>query len=121
GAGIRVNFDSGQSFVAASDSDGNQPFTVAVTKGRTYVQLENVDRTRKTALNYTVRTDFVIYTDPFEDNDKQYKAYTLPARSQTLRGTFHEKGDLDWFALTLEHSGTIRIRLSTDTGRIDPM
>lgn len=122
GAGIRVKFDSGQSFVAASGTaEGNQSFTVAVTKGITYVQLENVDRARKTLLNYTLRTDFVIYTDPFEDNDKQYKAFTLPERSQTIRGTFHEKGDIDWFTLTLEHSGTIRLRLSTDTGRIDPM
>ncbi|OCT13211.1 peptidase S8 [Paenibacillus pectinilyticus] len=118
---IRVNFDSGQSFVAGSGASDGQPFTVAVTKGRTYVQLENVDRTRKTALNYALRTDFVIYTDPFEDNDKQYKAFTLPARSQTIKGTFHQKGDLDWFALPLEHSGTMRVRLSTDTGRIDPM
>jgi hypothetical protein len=121
GAGIRVNFDSGQSFVAGNGADGSQPVIVAVTKGRTYVQLENTDRTRKVALNYTIQTDFVVYTDPFEDNDKQFKAFTLPERSQTVRGTFHEKGDLDWFALTLEHSGTMRIRLSTDTGRIDPM
>lgn len=120
-ADIRVNFDSGQSFVASQATSGNQPFTVAVTKGLTYVQLENVDRTRKVVVNYTLKTDFVIYTDPFEDNDKQYKAFTLPERSQTIKGTFHEKGDIDWFALTLEHSGTMRVRLSTDTGRIDPM
>ena len=80
-------------------TDGSQPFTVAVTKGRTYVQLQTCGSSRKTALNYALRTDFVIYTDPFEDNDKQYKAFTLPERSQTIRGTFHEKGDLDWFAL----------------------
>ncbi|WNR44658.1 S8 family serine peptidase [Paenibacillus roseipurpureus] len=121
GGSIRATFDSGQSFRASREDGDTQPFTVTVTKGRTYVKLENVDRNRKTALNYELGTDFVIYTDPFEDNDKQYKAFTLPERSQTIRGTFHEKGDLDWFALILEHSGTMRIRLSTDTGRIDPM
>ncbi|MGO4271964.1 S8 family serine peptidase, partial [Paenibacillus sp. TAF58] len=120
-SGIRVRFDSGETFIANSTTGGSQPFTVPVTKGRTYVQLQTVDRSRKTALNYAMRTDFAIYKDPFEDNDKQYKAFALPERSQTIRGTFHQKGDLDWFAISLEHSGTMRIRLSVDTGRIDPM
>ena len=120
-SGVRVRFDSGETFIANITADGSQPFTVSVTKRRTYVQLQTVDRSRKTALNYSLRTDFPIYKDPFEDNDKQYKAFVLPERSQTIRGTFHQKGDLDWFADNLEHSGTMRIRLSVDTGRIDPM
>lgn len=120
-SGVRVRFDSGETFIANSTSDGSQPFTVSVTKGRTYVQLQTVDRSRKTALNYSMRTDFAIYKDPFEDNDKQYKAFVLPDRSQSIRGTFHQKGDLDWFAISLKDSGTMRIRLSVDTGRIDPM
>lgn len=120
-SGIRVRFDSGETFIANSSRDGSQPFTVPVTKGRTYVQLQMVDRSGKTAAPYSLRTDFTIYKDPFEDNDKQYKAFVLPDRSQTVRGTFHQKGDLDWFAINLEHSGAMRIKLSVDTGRIDPM
>ncbi|MCY9660463.1 S8 family serine peptidase [Paenibacillus chondroitinus] len=120
-AGIRVRFDSGETFISNSSSDGTQPFKVKVTKGRTYVQLQTVDRERKTGISYSLQTDFIIYTDPFEDNDKQYKAFALPERSQTIRGTFHQKGDVDWFVLPLEHSGSIRLKLSVDTGRIDPM
>ncbi|MBP1965761.1 S8 family peptidase [Paenibacillus aceris] len=120
-SGIRVRFDSGETFVSNNTTDGTQPFRVQVTKGRTYLQLQSVDRSRKTGLSYSLRTDFVIYTDPFENNDKQYQAFALPERSQTIRGTFHKKGDVDWFVLPLEHSGTIRLKLSVDTGRIDPM
>ncbi|UKS26099.1 S8 family serine peptidase [Paenibacillus sp. HWE-109] len=120
-SGIRVKFDSGETFTAANSSDANQPFKIAVTKGLTYVQLQSVDRTRTTAIPYSLVTDFVIYKDPFEDNDKQYKAFSLPGRSQTIRGTFDKKDDLDWFVLNLDHSGTMRVKLSVDTGRIDPM
>ncbi|NOV04410.1 S8 family peptidase [Paenibacillus planticolens] len=119
--GIRVRFDSGETFVSNNTSNGMQPFLVKVTKGRTYMQLQAVDRTRKTGISYSLQTDFIIYRDPYEDNDKQYKAFALPARSQTIVGTFHQKGDVDWFVLPLQQSGTIRLKLSVDTGRIDPM
>ncbi|MDD9271953.1 S8 family serine peptidase [Paenibacillus sp. GCM10023248] len=120
-SGIRVRFDSGETFVSNSSSDASQPYRVKVTKGLTYVQLQSVDAARQTGISYSLRTNFAIYTDPFEDNDKQYKAFALPERSQTIRGTFHAKGDIDWFVLSLTHSGTMRLKLSVDTGRIDPM
>ncbi|MEW9702327.1 S8 family serine peptidase [Paenibacillus sp. SI8] len=116
-SGIRVQVDSGEVFTTDAS---NRPFTFQVSKGRTYVQLQTVDRTRKAALSYSLQTNFNIYKDPFEDNDKQYKAFVLPARSQTIRGTFHKKGDVDWFALPLEKSGTMRLKLFVDTARIDP-
>ncbi|NEW08887.1 S8 family serine peptidase [Paenibacillus sp. SYP-B3998] len=120
GTAIRASIDSGEVFTTNSGDAANQSFTFQVTKGRTYVQLQTVDRARKTSLSYSLRTDFRIYQDPFENNDKQYKAFVLPPRSQTIRGTFHKKGDLDWFALPLEKSGTMRVKVSVDTGRIDP-
>ncbi|TXK75089.1 S8 family serine peptidase [Paenibacillus sp. N3.4] len=121
-SGIRVRVDSGETFTANSSSGNtNNPFTIKVTKGRTFVQLQSVDRSRKTEIRYSLRTHFIIYKDPYEDNDKQFKAFALPARSQTLKGTFHQKGDLDWFVMSLEQSGTMRVKLSVDTARIDPV
>ncbi|MFD0695515.1 S8 family serine peptidase [Paenibacillus sp. GCM10027628] len=117
-SGIRIRVDSGETFVVKNE---NNPISFQVHKGRTYIQLQTVDRTRKSALSYSLRSNFLIYADPFEDNDKQYKAFALPARSQTIRGTFHKKGDVDWFVLPIEKSGTMRLRLSVDTARIDPM
>ncbi|MBD0384300.1 S8 family serine peptidase [Paenibacillus sp. WST5] len=120
-SGIRVRVDSGETYTSGGAADAGQTFTFPVRKGRTYIQLQSVDRTRKTSLSYSLSTDFLIYQDPFENNDKQYKAFALPDRSQTIRGTFHKKGDLDWFVLPIEKSGTMRLRLSVDTARIDPV
>ncbi|UJF33265.1 S8 family serine peptidase [Paenibacillus hexagrammi] len=119
GAGIRVRKDAGTTWTT-NGSDASGPITIPVSKGRTYVQLQTVDRSRQTALSYSLRTDFQIYRDPYEDNNKQYKAFVIPPRSQVIRGTFHEENDLDWFMIPLEHSGTLRLKLSTDTARIDP-
>ncbi|SEC33215.1 S8 family serine peptidase [Paenibacillus sp. GP183] len=102
-------------------SAGTAPTSIEVKKGRTYLQLQTADRQRLTSLNYSLQTEFQIYRDQFENNDKQYQAFTLPARTQTIRGTFHQKGDVDWFMLPLATSGTLRIRCSVDTGRIDPV
>jgi hypothetical protein len=100
---------------------GAAPTNIQVKKGRTYLQLQTADRKRLTALSYSLQTEFQIYRDLFENNDKQYQAFALPARTQTIRGTFHQKGDQDWFMLPLTNSGTLRIRCSVDTGRIDPV
>jgi len=115
---IRVNTSAGETFTAGGAADNTLEFQVK--KGRSYVQLQTVDQSRTSALSYSLFTNFKIYKDPFEDNDKQFKAFTLPPRSQTIRGTFHQKGDLDWFVLPIEESGTLRVRVSTDTARIDP-
>jgi hypothetical protein len=97
------------------------PTSIQVKKGRTYLQLQTADRKRLTALSYSLRTEFQIYRDQFEINDKQYQAFVLPVKTQTIRGTFHQKGDQDWFMLPIASSGTLRIRCSVDTGRIDPV
>jgi hypothetical protein len=100
---------------------GAAPTSIQVKKGRTYLQLQTADRKRLTALSYSLQTEFQIYRDLFENNDKQYQAFALPARTQTIRGTFHQKGDQDWFMFPLTNSGTLRIRCTVDTGRIDPV
>ena len=63
---------------------------------------------------------FQIAPDSFEDNDRQYRAYLLPTRNQTVTGNFHQLNDVDWFVLHVEQEGVLRVRMSTDTYRIDP-
>ncbi|MCR8632336.1 S8 family peptidase [Paenibacillus radicis (ex Xue et al. 2023)] len=98
-----------------------QPATVQVSKGRSYVQLQLANRNFKQEVLYKLTTSFDIYRDQFEDNDRQYSAYVLPSRSQTLKGTFHQIGDQDWFELPIKQSGSLSISLSVDTARIDPV
>ncbi|WP_281883118.1 S8 family serine peptidase [Paenibacillus sp. YYML68] len=98
---------------------GGQTVPFKVTKGRSYFQLQLANRSYKELLPYRITTFFEIYRDPFEDNDKQYKAYVLPGRSQTVKGTFHQYHDTDWYQFPVESSGTLKVTLSADTARID--
>ncbi|MCD1260879.1 S8 family serine peptidase [Paenibacillus athensensis] len=117
GASVTVRNDAGVFY----RTDGKSPISFRVRKGRNYIQLTTTDRTRAARLDYALRTSFEIYRDPFEDNDKQYQAFVLPDRSQTVRGTFDKPNDQDWFMLPLAQSGTLRIKCTVDTGRIDPV
>lgn len=74
---------------------------------------------QKENIPYEVITDFYMGPDPFEDNDVQYKAYVLPNRDQTIRGTFHQNEDADWFVMYIEQAGTLKVRAYTDTNRMD--
>lgn len=100
---------------------GGQSVALEATKGRSYVQLRLADRNVQREVPYTLTTSFNIYADPFENNDKQYKAFVLPSRSGTYVGTFHQSNDADWFEFPAPQSGSLRIRLSVDTARIDPV
>ncbi|OXM86393.1 S8 family peptidase [Paenibacillus rigui] len=130
---VRITFqqESGQS-ITVQHTDASGAFTsqtvgpgeaavLPVTKGRSYLQLQLGNRNFKGEAAYQMTTSFDIYRDPFEDNDKQYKASVLPSRSQTIKGTFHQQNDQDWFEFRVMQSGTLNIRLSTDTARIDPV
>ncbi|WP_240420641.1 S8 family serine peptidase [Paenibacillus periandrae] len=92
-----------------------------VKKGKSYLQLQLKDRTLQRKLSYLLTTSFEIYKDPYADNDRQYKAYVLPAGTQTLTGTFHKKNDQDWFVLPVTQTGKLSMKLSTDTARMDPV
>jgi len=70
---------------------------------------------------YEMITDFHIYADAFEPNDKAYQAYRMAeAGSTAMRGTFHQVDDQDWFAVKFSMKGTLSLKLETDTWRIDP-
>lgn len=98
--------------VAALQNPGGDP--LPVQKGRHYVRV-----TGASPSPYTLQVNFRIYEDPFEDNDRQYKAYTLPSRSQLLVGTFSHHQDQDWFCLPVDQSGTLKLKVTPDTSRMD--
>jgi subtilisin family serine protease len=91
-----------------------------VEKGLSYIRLNLRQTNLQQPVVYHIIPEFQIYRDDFEDNDRQYKAYSLPARSQTITGTFHQIDDQDWFVLSLDHPGTLQLELTVDTYRIDP-
>jgi subtilisin family serine protease len=87
-----------------------------VQKGRHYVRVSGASGT-----SYTLHVDYGIYRDPFEDNDRQYKAYTLTPRSQMLVGTFDHAQDQDWFSIPVDQAGTLQLKVTPDTARMDPV
>jgi hypothetical protein len=104
----------------AYNAAANKPVTISVEKGRNYVQLRLGNESSKTVLPYQITPEFRIGSDPFEDNDQQYKAYALPARSQTITGTFHRAGDQDWYVVAFQQKGTLSLSVEVDSVRMDP-
>jgi hypothetical protein len=92
---------------------------IDVKKGKGWILLKTDNKNLEKTVKYRLISQFEIYRDAFEDNDRQYKAYTLAAKTQKLKGTFHQVGDEDWFALHIDQSGSLRIKLWPDTIRMD--
>ncbi|EFM09064.1 peptidase S8 and S53 subtilisin kexin sedolisin [Paenibacillus curdlanolyticus YK9] len=118
---VRLTMYAGDRAASSQDAKlGNTTVEWKVKKGRNYIELQLYDRTRTDKLPYLLTSDFRIYSDPYESNDKSYEASVLQARSQVIAGTFDKQGDRDWFVVDFQRSGTLRLQLSTDTVRIDP-
>ncbi|MCR8645077.1 S8 family serine peptidase [Paenibacillus sp. N1-5-1-14] len=98
-----------------------EPVRIGVRRGHNDFKLQMPAKKSNVEAPYTLETSFAIYTDPYEDNDQQYKAYVLPTRTGSLFGTFDHMNDQDWYKLVLTESGTLRISVSVDTARMDPV
>lgn len=97
----------------------NGTLQLALKKGKTFIQLK-LESSAASGITYNLSSRFIIYSDPYEVNNKQYQAYTLPSRSQQVVGTFHQTGDEDWYAFRVTGTGTLHLSLNSDTARIDP-
>ena len=101
--------------------ESGKPAQLKVKKGNNYIMLHAPNMKKGLQLPYHVSTKFTINADPFEDNDRQYKAFVLPARYQQIVGTFDKTKDQDWFKIPIRKSGKLRVSVSVDTNRIDPV
>ncbi|MGG4394733.1 S8 family serine peptidase [Paenibacillus thiaminolyticus] len=102
-----------------SDAGGKKT-VIPVKQGLNMIRLQHQGYEGKETLSYKLSSRFFIYEDPFESNDLQYQAYTIPARTQDIVGTFGHTGDVDWYMIQLPRKGTLRLKVSVDTVRIDP-
>lgn len=99
---------------------GSRSFEFKVNKGKQYIRIQHMNKDNDIKLPYLLTSSFRIAPDAYESNDKSYEAYTLQSRSQSIFGTFHQTADRDWYTVTFKQSGTLDLRLSTNTVRIDP-
>ena len=97
--------------------------SLSVTKGINYIKLQfsQSDRLQTKPMPYQMLTQFQIYRDAFEDNDRKYKAFVLSDRENTIKGTFDHIDDVDWFLVRIQQTGTLKLKLTVDTARIDPV
>jgi len=112
GSGVPVRYDLSSGKAVRIPASNGKPVTA---------QLRLKDTAATAAVPYEMKTNFHIYQDAYEPNDKAFQAYLLPLKeSQEVTGTFHKIDDQDWFVLRVDHPGTLLVRLGTDTKRIDP-
>ncbi|GAA3412862.1 S8 family serine peptidase [Paenibacillus hodogayensis] len=97
------------------------PLELKVSRGNNRIALQFENAKEPGAWIYRLSSSFTVYRDPFEDNDRQYQAYKLPPRSQTVVGTFDHEGDEDWYSMTFTQSGIMKVTITPDTKRIDPI
>ncbi|MBD2845871.1 S8 family serine peptidase [Paenibacillus sp. IB182496] len=115
---IRHDADGGTA--AVNVKTGSRKVQWKLSAGTYHVELQLDDSSSTHVLPYLLTSDFSIAPDPYESNDDNIEAFTLPPQSQTITGNFHQSGDRDWFAITFEQGGTLDAKLETDTVRIDP-
>ncbi|UVI29934.1 S8 family peptidase [Paenibacillus spongiae] len=115
-----IHYAGDQSKSTKDTKLGNQTVEWKVKKGRNYIQLQLYDKRNKTQLPYLLTTSFRNSPDVYETNDKQYQAFTLMPRTQTLTGNFHQTGDRDWYVVHFENGGTLRVTATPSSVRIDP-
>ncbi|WP_020619488.1 S8 family peptidase [Paenibacillus daejeonensis] len=99
---------------------GTKTAEFLVQKGKNYIELKLEEGGSEGVLPYLITSEFRMNPDPYEVNDKSYQAYTLVPQSQEITGNFHQTGDYDWFAVTFTQGGKLKLKVSTDTVRIDP-
>lgn len=99
---------------------GNKLVEWPVNKGMNYIMLQLDDTSSKATLPYQLTSSFRIAADPYEPNGKAVEAFTLPPRSQVITGTFDTIGDRDWYAIQFVSGGTLKLKVETNTIRIDP-
>ncbi|MCL6456822.1 MAG: S8 family serine peptidase [Gorillibacterium sp.] len=92
--------------------------SLPVNKGSHWVKI-TASKQVKPGTVYHLTPKFRMKKDPFEDNDRPYMAYRLYPRSQSLTATFDRSGDVDWYSIKVDRPGKLRVKVYTDTSRID--
>ncbi|WP_170936508.1 S8 family peptidase [Paenibacillus aquistagni] len=93
---------------------------LSVRKGVHYIHITGAQASAAHPYKYKLASRFISQPDAFEPNDKQYEAYALPANVKQVTGTFSHRQDTDWYQVEMKQKGSLSVKLTTDTARIDP-
>lgn len=90
-----------------------------VPKGVGFFKLNLVNSKLNKPFKYKMTIKFNMNPDDYEDNDREFKAFALTVRNQTIKGNFHQTNDQDWFKLVVTNHGSVRLKLTSNTVRMD--
>jgi hypothetical protein len=116
---VITHYSSNQDKGTVYTSAEKQKIVIPVTSARSRLQIKFTNPKTATVGSYQLTSAFSIYRDDFEDNDRQYKAYSVAAEQPALTGTFHQVNDQDWFSVLITSSGTLSASVFPDTVRMD--
>ncbi|GKU76929.1 hypothetical protein L3i20_v213260 [Paenibacillus sp. L3-i20] len=93
---------------------------LTVRKGKQLIGIEFSSPNVGQQWTYSLTNSFAILPDAYEPNDRFNSAVQLDPKSQTIKGTFHQTGDRDWYIVDFPHDGKLELSLDTNSVRIDP-
>ncbi|PLT48384.1 Protease [Paenibacillus pasadenensis] len=91
-----------------------------VKKGANRLRIQLQGAGMEKAAPYLLSSVFSMRPDDGEPNGSAEEATALPDRSQTVKATFHETGDSDWYKIQVQKEGRLRLQLEPGTMRMDP-
>lgn len=72
-------------------------------------------------IGYSMQSEFSIYHDKYENNDRPWLAYDLKNISEVVTGTFNKRFDQDWYRVQVCRNGTLSAEIRVDSKRVDPV
>ncbi|TCM97227.1 subtilisin family serine protease [Paenibacillus sp. BK033] len=118
---VRLSHYAGDALKASAETKlGSRVVDFAVKKGKQAFLIQYMNKDMDLKLPYLLTAAFRMAPDSYEPNDKPYEASTLQPRSQSITGSFDQLADRDWYAVTFTQGGTLSLRVTTNTVRIDP-
>lgn len=72
-------------------------------------------------INYSIISDYSIYHDKYENNDRPWNAYKIKNISEVITATFSKRNDDDWYRINIDKSGTLAAEVRVDSNRVDPV
>ncbi|MEK3883762.1 S8 family serine peptidase [Paenibacillus sp. PL2-23] len=97
-----------------------QTMELSVRTGKQYIVIQAGNSSAAGALPYVLTSSLTMSPDRYEPNDRLGSAAKLEPVSGAVSGSFHQKADRDWYAVTFDQEGKLVLSVSTNTSRIDP-
>ena len=119
---FRLYNSSGGRLLSGQSTDPGELFSLiydVTTPDTYYLFVDDLDNAAYSAEDYTFSTSLVEVADPFEPNDNYGDARVLDQLNR-IEGFIFKTGDHDWFRISVDQAGSLRVILSDLPENISP-